>query len=126
MGLQGPGAAGYINRPTTSVTVTGTTVTTVATLNLPAGNYLVTGKVNLTRTGGTGTSVCTLNNGATVLDQLGNQGSSSGELTVLQTSVALTGAATITMRCNNSSTTTTMTAAFRVLTAYSLSSLTVQ
>jgi hypothetical protein len=106
--------------------VTGTTVSTLATVTLPAGSYLLTGKVNLTRTAGTGTSVCTVNDGATVLDQLGNQASTSGELTVLQTSVVLTASTPITLRCANSATTTNTTANFRVLTAYKLNTLTVQ
>lgn len=121
-GPQGPGADGWINRTTTTVAVP-TTPVTLATLNLPAGSYLLSGKVSLVRTGGGGTSTCTLNDGATVLDQLDNQTSTSGELTVLQSAVTLTGTTAITVRCSSTS---AVNASFRVLSAYKLNSLTQQ
>ena len=57
-------------------------------------------------------------------DQLMNQGSTSGELTVLQSSVTLGASTAITMRCVLS--TGTADVSRRTITAYKLSTLTVQ
>ncbi|MEP7117904.1 MAG: hypothetical protein ABI880_09995, partial [Acidobacteriota bacterium] len=97
----------------------------LATVTLPAGSYLLTAKAAIVRAGGNSGSLCTLNNGATVLDQLVNQSSTSGELTVLSGSVTLAGATAITMRCYTSPG-TSLSASFRVLSAYKLNTLTVQ
>ena len=136
MGLTGPqgpagvGADGWVNSNAATVANISTTDVTLATVNLPAGSYLLIGKVNIVRTAGNGTSTCTVNNGATVLDQANNQGNSSGEISVLQGSLtlAVVGPTAVTLRCRsvNGSQATTSSASFRVLSAYKLSTLTVQ
>ena len=131
MGLQGPvgpGNAGFINPVAGSISVNSTTDVVVATLtNLPAGSYLLSGKANIIKTGATANfTTCALKNGATVLDQLQNQTSTSGELSVLSGSVTLAAPATITMTCRVSAASTTMAAQFRVLTAFKVNTLTVQ
>lgn len=126
-GPAGPGPEGYINSVTASITLSTSAAapTTVTTLNLPAGSYLFFGKVAILRTGGSGSSACTLNSGATVLDTLANQASTSGELSVLNGAVTLAATTTVTVRCNTTAG-TTMSANNRVLSAYKISTLTVQ
>ena len=98
---------------------------TLATLTLPIGNYLLSAKASILRTAGTQGTVCTLYNGATVLDQLTNQTSTIGELAVMEGSVTLAAAGTITMKCNGQAG-VTATASRRTLRAYKLNTLTVQ
>lgn len=108
----------------------GTTEVTVATLNLPAGSYLLIGKSNVVRSSGNGTAICTLNQGATILDQANLQGTSSGEVATLHAplTLAVAGPTAITMRCRsvNGTQTTFSTASFRTLSAFKLGTLTAQ
>ena len=125
-GPQGPagvGADGWINQVVATQALA-TTELTMASLTLPAGSYLLQAKASVLRTNGNGTSACTLYNGATVLDQLVNQGSTAGELTVLQSSVTLGASTAITMRCVMS--TGAADVSRRTISAYKLSTLTVQ
>ena len=125
-GAQGPAGAGadaWINQVVAALPLA-TTELTMASLTLPAGSYLLHAKASLLRTNGNGSSACTLYNGLTVLDQLMNQGSTSGELTVLQSSVTLAANTAIIMRCVMS--TGTADVSRRTLTAYRVSTLTVQ
>jgi len=123
-GPVGPGADGWVNTTAAGQSFT-TTEVTLATLNLPTGTYLLSAKASIQRTAGSQGTVCTLYNGATVLDQLTNQTSTIGELAVLEGSVTLATAGTITMRCNGQ-TSVTATASRRTLRAYKLNTLTVQ
>jgi hypothetical protein len=113
-----------VNRTTAAISVGSLAEATVSALNLPAGSYLLLGKASMVRTGGNGTNTCRLYNGATVIDQLQNQSTASGEVAVLHTSVTLAATATVTMRCQTSS--GTADASNRTLSAYKLSTLTVQ
>lgn len=99
--------------------------TAMASLSLPAGSYLFFGKLGVLRGGGTGLPTCTLVSGATVLDTLVNQSSTSGELTVLNGAATLAATTTVQVRCYTSAG-TTLTGNNRVLTAYKVSTLTVQ
>lgn len=105
-------------------TAFGTTDTTVATLTLPAGSYLLFGKAQVTRVSGTGTSTCKLFDGSTLIDSLQNQGSTSGEAQLVHAGVTLSATSTITMRC--AMTSGTGNASNRTLSAFKLSTLTVQ
>lgn len=113
-----------------SVANIGTADVTLATISLPAGSYLLFGKATLVRASGNGTSVCTLYNGLTALDQLTLPGSSVGEVVALHAplTLAVPGPTALTLACRsvNGSQATLHTASFRVLSAYKLSTLTVQ
>lgn len=98
---------------------------TLATLTLPAGNYLLFAKASIVRTGGTSGTVCTLYNGTTSIDQLNNQTSTTGELAKLQSFVQLSAQAVITFKCNGQ-TGVSATASNRTLTAIKVNTLTVQ
>jgi len=126
-GPAGPGADGWANTTAAAVANIGSTDVILATVNLPAGSYLLVGKVSIARTSGGGTSLCTLNNGATVLDQTSNQGTASGETPVVQAplTLAVAGPTAITVRCRSTAGTLS-TATFRALSAYKLNTLTVQ
>ncbi|MFN7979932.1 MAG: hypothetical protein U0P30_17505 [Vicinamibacterales bacterium] len=102
-----------------------TTEVTLATVTLPTGSYLLSGKASIVRTGGTAGTVCTLYNGATVLDQLTNQTSTTGELAVVQGYVTLAAQTAITFKCVGQ-TGVSATASNRTLTAYKVNTLTVQ
>ena len=122
-GLTGPGAEGYADQTATAVSI-GTSDVTLATLSLPAGSYLLTAKASLIRTSGSGTTTCTLYNGATVLDQLQNQSSSSGEVNVLHTALTLANTSSVTFACRASS--GASSGSRRILSAYKLATLILQ
>jgi hypothetical protein len=82
------------------------------------------GKASVLRTGGNGTNTCRLYNGATLIDTLQNQSTTSGEVAVLHAPVTLAATTSVTMRCQTSS--GTADASNRTLSAYKLSTLTTQ
>lgn len=125
MGPQGPAGPteGWVNRTAGSVSI-GTTNTTVASLSLPAGSYLLYAKASLTRASGNGSSECSLLNGATLLDQVTNQASASGEVNVVHGTVTLGATTSITFACRMTSGTANVTN--RTLSAMRFTTLTVQ
>ncbi len=132
MGPQGPaglnGAAlGLINRTTAAVTLPTTGVNqTVATLALTAGNFVVTGKLDIRRsTTGSVSVVCELLNGTTVLETASFFVSSTNWFTpIFMTPLQPTGAVTLSMVCRTTS--SGVTVQNRSLSAIQLQTLTVQ
>jgi hypothetical protein len=104
-GLEGPmgpaGGAiveGWVNR-VAGATALATTSVVVAQLTLPAGTYMVFAKANIVRTNGNGASECVILNGATPVDTVVNQSTTTGEVNVAQGPVTLAGSATLTFGC---------------------------
>jgi hypothetical protein len=124
-GLQGPAGPteGWVNRNAAAVAV-GTTRVVVATLTLPAGDYLLYAKGTVVRTGGNGTSECTLMEAATTLDTTANQSTTTGELAAAHGFVSLPATATVTFGCRMTSGTANVSN--RTLSAVRFTTLTVQ
>ncbi len=97
--------------------------TTIATLSLPAGSYLVTAKARLVRSNNV-TATCRLYAGNTIFDESAFQAGSSGALMTLHAPLTLTTTTTVTVRCSSSNNNTT--ASYRTLSAQAFTNLTVQ
>ena len=112
-----------MNRTEAAVTVNGTS-TTVATLELPAGSYLIYAKANVVRNGGNGSSECIVFNGSEAVDTVVNQGTPTGEVNFAHGAVTLTDTTTLTYGCRI--TANTATVSNRTFSAIRITSLTVQ
>ncbi len=132
MGPQGPaglnGAAlGVVNRTTAAFALPTTNANqTMATISLTAGNFLVTGKLDVRRsTTGSVSVVCELRDGTTVLETASFFVSSTNWSTpIFMTPLQPTGAVTITMVCRTAS--SGVTVQNRALSAVQLQTLTIQ
>lgn len=129
MGLQGPAGPtnAWVNQTTAGVLLDSTTLVTVASLDLPAGSYLLSAKSKLERNSGTITVTCSIRNGSTVLDEVSAYVSSTIRVNpaVLQSPVTLAAPTTITMRCNRSGS-GSVDVSFTTLSAQAFTNLTVQ
>jgi hypothetical protein len=128
--LGGP-TRGYLSRPLGDV-VLGVTSSDLASLALPAGKYVLHGKVNVADLGFTGDVfvACSLQVGATTLDMtwvnLGQLGSTAPSASIgLQGAVALPAGGTVVERCAAPDGEPSVTARFRSLDAVSLDALTI-
>lgn len=128
--LGGP-TRGYVDRPGGTVVV-GTTASDVASLALPAGQYVVHGKVNAVDVGFTGDVfvACSLQAGGTTVDQtwvsLG-PGSPTAPSTsiVLQGGVTLASGGTVVARCAAPNREPNVMIRFRSLDAIAVDALTI-
>jgi hypothetical protein len=125
MGLQGPAGPteGWVDRNAATQAVT-TTQVTVASLSLPAGDYLLLGKLVMVRVSGSGYSECQLLEGSTVLDQAQATNSSNGAVLTAHGYVSLSATTTINLRCRITS--GSANASQRTLSAVRFSTLTLQ
>ena len=128
--LGGP-TRGYVDRPAGDVVI-GTTSSDLASLALPAGKYLVHGKVNPVDFGFTGNVfvACSLQVGATTIDMtwvtLGPGPSPAPSASIgLQGGVTLPAGGTVVERCAAPNGEPNVTVRFRALDAIAVDSLTV-
>ena len=128
--LGGP-TRGYVDRPSATVVVGGT-ASDVASLTLPAGRYVVHGKVGAADLGFAGDVLvaCSLQVGATTLDMtwvnLGQLGATAPSASIgLQGAVTLASGGTVVARCAAPDGEPDVTIRFRSLDAISVDALTV-
>ncbi len=125
-GLNGA-ASGVINRTATASVLPNTNANTVmATITLAAGNYLVTGKLDVRRTAGGSVSVtCDLLDGVTVVESITAFVSSTNSIVpTFLAPLQKAASATVTLSCRTLS--TSVTVQNRALSAIQLQTLTIQ